>query len=211
MYTFLNPGRLDQAVEKAAELIRSGKIVVYPTETFYGLGTDALSSPAVENIFILKGREPGKPIPVLVADREMLEKIVPRVERRAEDLIHKFWPGPLTLIFRARKILPVNLTAGIGKIGVRISSHPVAHQLCRRAGCPITTTSANPAGKPPARSGTQVERYFSSRVDLILEAGRLAGKKGSTVLDLTCHPAILVREGEITRKELEEFIPIAAP
>jgi len=203
----LNPAE----TELAAELIRSGKIVVYPTETFYGLGTDALSSPAVENLFILKGRETGKPIPVLVADREMLEKIVLRVEQRAEALIQKFWPGPLTLIFRARKTLPVNLTAGTGKIGVRISSHPVALRLCRQAGRPVTTTSANPAGKPPTRSAAQVKRYFSSRVDLILEAGKLAGKKGSTVLDLTCHPALLVREGEITRKELEVFIPIAAP
>ena len=196
-------------VELAAELIRSGRIVAYPTETFYGLGTDALSSPAVENLFILKGREPGKPIPVLIADREMLERIVPRIEPRAELLIRNFWPGPLTLIFQARKTVPANLTSGTGKIGVRISSHPLAHRLCRRVGRPITTTSANPAGKPATRSAAQVKRYFSARVDLILEAGRMAGKKGSTVLDLTFHPAILVREGEIPREKLEVFIPIA--
>ncbi|MDD5225273.1 MAG: L-threonylcarbamoyladenylate synthase [bacterium] len=197
--------------ELAAELIRSGRIVAYPTETFYGLGTDALSSPAVENLFVLKGREPGKPIPVLVADREMLEKIALRVERRAETLIRKFWPGPLTLIFRARKTLPANLTASTGKIGARISSHPLALQLCRQAGRPVTTTSANPAGKTPPRSPAQVKRYFPAGVDLILEAGRLAGKKGSTVLDLTVHPALLIREGAIPREKLEIFIPIAKP
>ena len=194
--------------ELAAERIRSGRIVAYPTETFYGLGTDALSSPAVENLFILKGREPGKPIPVLVSDREMLEKIAVRIGRRAEILIQNFWPGPLTLIFPARKTLPANLTAGTGKIGARISSHPVALQICRRFGGPITTTSANPEGQAPSRSAVQVRRYFPAVLDLILEAGRLSGKKGSTVLDLTCHPAVLVREGEIPREELEVFLPI---
>jgi len=201
----LNPA----GVELAAELIRSGRIVAYPTETFYGLGTDALSSPAVENLFALKGREPGKPIPVLIADREMLERIVLRIEPRDELLIRNFWPGPLTLIFRARKTVPANLTSGTGKIGVRISSHPISLRLCRRVGRPITATSANPAGKPATRSAAQVKRYFSARVDLILEAGRLAGKKGSTVLDLTFHPAILVREGEIPREKLEAFLPLA--
>lgn len=197
-------------VERASQLIRSGRVVAYPTETFYGLGADSLSYQAVQNLFSLKGREQDKPIPVLVSDWEMLEKIVWRIERRAEDLIRNFWPGPLTLIFQARKILPANLTAGTGKIGVRISSHPVARELCRRTGRPITTTSANPAGQTPPRSAARVRRYFSSRLDLILDSGRVSGKKGSTVLDLTSDPALLVREGEITRKKLEVFIPIAS-
>lgn len=200
---------LPVSIEKAAEVILRGGVIAYPTETFYGLGADASNEESVEAIFRLKGREKGNPIPVLVSSREMLDGLAQWVDDRGEELIGRFWPGPLTLVFPASKtVLPI-ITGGTHKVGVRISSHPLAQELVEKVGCPVTTTSANPSGKPPPRTASQVKEYFSGQLDIIIKTEKLSGKMSSTVLDLTSDPAVIIREGKVTRTELEKVLEVA--
>jgi L-threonylcarbamoyladenylate synthase len=132
----------------AVAALKRGEVIVYPTETLYGLGADALNLDAVEKVFQLKGRDPQTPIPVLIADREMLGALVDEIPPLAKKLMASFWPGPLTLVLTARKNIPSALLNADGGIGVRISSEPVATGLVRALGRPITATSANHQDRP---------------------------------------------------------------
>lgn len=177
-----------------------------PTETFYGLAADALDETAVDRVVALKGRDPESPIAVIVAGRDMLESLVEEVPPAAERLIERFWPGPLTLVFRGKKGLPGALLNREGGIGIRVSSHPIARTLSRALGRPLTATSANPSGKEPARSLDEAKIYFSGRIRCFIDGGRLDGTRGSTVADVTHGPLEILREGEIEAAELEKAL-----
>lgn len=179
--------------EALATLRRDGA-VVYPTETFYGLGARALSYPAVAGVARLKGRDAGKPIALIVADEAMLARVVARVPAPARRLAAAFWPGPLTLVLPAHADLPPALTGGSGMIGVRVSSHPVAHALVTALGEPLTATSANPGGDAPALDVAEARRYFGEAVAYV-DGGRLAGGLGSTVLLVADDAARVIRRG----------------
>jgi L-threonylcarbamoyladenylate synthase len=172
-----------EGIAAAARVLAAGGVVVYPTETVYGLGVDASHPGALDRLVTLKGREPGKPISVLVSDRRMLEALVCEVPRFAAQLMRHFWPGPLTLVLPARPGVSSVLTGDDGGIGVRISSHPLATALVRALGRPITTPSANPAGQRPPISVAGARAYFGTRVDCYLDGGRLPGEPASTVVD----------------------------
>lgn len=192
-----------EIVFPAVEALKRGEVIVFPTETFYGLGADALNENAVERVVSLKGRNPDSPIAVIIADREMLTEIVTEIPSMAERLINRFWPGPLTLVLPAPKGLPLSLLNRDGKIGVRVSSHPLATRLARELGRPLTATSANLSGKEPARTIQQARSYFSGKIEIFLDGGRLAGTSGSTVVEI-CHNELkIVREGEISSKDLQ--------
>jgi L-threonylcarbamoyladenylate synthase len=171
------------AVAAAVRALIAGGVVVYPTETFYGLGADALSPAAVERLVILKVRQPGKPIAVLISDMKMLHEIVTDVPQTAVVLMRRFWPGPLTLVLTARAHVSPLLTGAGGGIGVRLSSHPVATALVRAVGRPITTPSANPAGMPPPRRSDAARAYFQAQIDCYVDGGELTGGAPSTVVD----------------------------
>jgi L-threonylcarbamoyladenylate synthase len=190
----------------ACAALKRGEVVVFPTETFYGLGAYALNATAVEYIASLKGRNPDSPIAVIVADRKMLSQIVSEVSPVAEKLIERFWPGPLTLVLAAKKGLPAPLVNREGKIGVRLSNHPVATQLARELGAPLTATSANPSGKEPARTVQAARTYFAGRVEIFLDGGTLPGRSGSTVAEVIKNRLRIIREGEISSQELERWI-----
>jgi L-threonylcarbamoyladenylate synthase len=190
--------------------MRRGDVIVYPTETFYGLGADALDPDAVTKVVALKGRDPGNPIPLILADREMLRDIVTDVPETAVKLIELFWPGPLTLVLPGRKDLPAPLLNPSGGVGVRVSSHPVAARLARDLGRPITATSANPSGEAPARSYAQAVKYFSGAVEVILDGGELAGTRGSTVIEAAGDEFRIIREGEISTARLRQVVPLAS-
>jgi len=190
----------------AVEALRRGEVIVFPTETFYGLGADALNEGAVERIVSLKGRNPDNPIPVIVADREMLKEIVAEIPPVAERLMNRFWPGPLTLVLAAKKDLPASLLNRDGKIGVRISSHPLATRLTRELGHPLTATSANLSGMEPARTIREARTYFSGKVEIFLDGGRLAGRKGSSVVEVYQDRLKIIREGEINSQELKAIV-----
>lgn len=190
-------------LDAAVAALARGAIVVYPTETVYGLGADTASVEALRRVAALKGRDAGKPISVLVSSREMLLEVVARIPDPAEHLMAHFWPGALTLVLPAQPRVSALLTAGRGTIGVRISSHPLATALVTRLGRPVTTTSANPGGLEPATEIRQARRYFDSRVDVYLDGGVTPGGPGSTVIDLSGDQAILVREGAVPVSEIE--------
>lgn len=187
---------------KALEVFRTGGVIAYPTETFYGLGIDPFNIEAVKRLFLLKGRPAKSPISLIIKDRLMLTELVQGVPPVAERLIKKFWPGPLTIILRAKAGLPAELLANTGKVGVRISSNPVAQRLVEELNSPITATSANPSGKEPPRSSSEVIEYFNGSIDMLIDGGVLTGRYGSTVVDITDNRVEIIREGEIPASKL---------
>jgi L-threonylcarbamoyladenylate synthase len=190
----------------ALRALKRGDVIVFPTETFYGLGADALNENTVERVASLKGRNADSPIAVIVADREMLGRIVTDVPSVAEKLIQHFWPGPLTLVLPAGRDLPPPLLNREGKIGVRVSSHPIAARLARELGAPLTATSANPSGKEPARTIQEARSYFAGGIEIFLDGGMLIGKTGSTVAEVIEGNLRIIREGEISAQELIKWI-----
>ena len=191
---------------RAVDALKRGEVIVFPTETFYGLGADAFDKAAVGRVILLKGRNPENPIPIIVADREMLMEVVKDIPPMAQSLMDRFWPGPLTLILPAKNNIPAPLLNRTGGIGVRVSSHPLATRLARELGRPLTATSANPPGKEPARSIEEAMSYFSSRIEIFLDGGRLNGKKGSTVVEILQGQLKIIREGEIHSRELGKVL-----
>ena len=191
---------------EAVDLLRSGKVVAYPTETLYGLGVDAADASAVRRLRALKGRDEGKPILVLVDGLTMLESIAGPIPDAAKACVERFWPGPLSIVLPADSRLPRELTAGTGTIGVRVSSHPVARLLPALLGSPITSTSANPTGSPGAASAEAVAEAFGSGVDLILDTGTAVSPTPSTVIDFTSTEPRILREGAVPREALFRVI-----
>ncbi len=189
-------------ISTASEILQQGGVIAYPTETFYGLGCDATNPKAVQKLFDLKGRDSKIPIPVLIGEFSQLSLYVEEISKSAEKLIGKFWPGPLTLIFRAKEIFPEELLAQTGKIAIRISGHPIAQELTKKFALPLTTTSANRSGEPAASTPEQVEKYFKNGIDGILSGGNLPASQPSTILDVTFDPPKLIRAGIISLEEV---------
>jgi L-threonylcarbamoyladenylate synthase len=194
----LAPVDLEEAL---SELTRGG-IVAYPTETFYGLGVDALNEDALEDLQELKGRDPLSPFPVLLPSLFHLQRHVRMIPDQARMLAGRYWPGPLTLVLKATG-LPKSLLGPTGGVGFRVSSHPVAAELLTRFDRPVTSTSANRAGKKPSSSVEQVRDYFVDRDILTLDAGNTPGGKPSTVLDFSSGSEFrVIREGAIPVAEI---------
>ncbi len=191
-------------VEAAARVLARGGLVVYPTETLYGLGADALDAAAVARLIGVKEREPGKPIAVLVSDHAMLDQLAAEVPAPARALMRRFWPGPLIIVLRARDTVSPLLTGG-GGIGVRISSHPLATALVCALSHPVTAPSANPAGLPPPRRLDEARAYFGHRVDYYLDGGPLPGEPASTVVDAREGLTVL-RHGAIAAEDLRTTV-----
>jgi L-threonylcarbamoyladenylate synthase len=190
----------------AVRVLKGGGVIVFPTETLYGLGADALDNAAVEKVFQLKGRDPRSPIPVLVADQEMLHTLVAQVPATAQKLIDRYWPGPLTLVLPGQKNIPKPLCNPAGGVGVRISSQPIATLLVNELGRPLTATSANPSGKEPARTLQEAKTYFAGRVELFVDGGALTSKSGSTVVEVMEDSIKIIREGELSASELRQVL-----
>lgn len=191
-----------RAVTRAASIIEAGGIVAFPTESFYGLGAGASNEPALERLFLVKKRDPGVPILIFISSINELAKYTASIPPKALELARKFWPGGLTMLFEASPDLSTLLTAGTGKIGIRISSHPLARALTSALNMPITGTSANISGSPPCTRADQVVKYLDKKVDLILDGGITKGTQPSSVLDVTTTPPVLIREGIIKAKEI---------
>ena len=197
---------LNKGLNRARQILLSGGIVAFPTESFYGLAVNASDEEAISRLFKIKKRRDNSPVLVLIPSLEYLEGYVADVPEIAFRLVEKFWPGGLTLLFKATPDIPRLLTAGTGKIGVRISSHPVAAALAKAVGSPITGTSANLSGQAGSVTAEEVYNSLGSEVDLILDGGMTAGGKGSTILDVTVTPPEILREGMVTRKQLDGII-----
>jgi L-threonylcarbamoyladenylate synthase len=187
----------ETAARAAATVLRQGGLVAFPTETFYGLGADALAPDAVRRVLEVKGRPEGKPLLVLVHSVAMVESLALEVPARARALMAAHWPGPLTLVLRARPHVPAEVTAGSGTVGVRLCAHPIARALVRALGRPVTAPSANPTDATPPTSAEQVLAYFRGRIELVLDGGVSTGGEPSTVLDVTLDPPRVIRAGAV--------------
>lgn len=193
-------------ISSVAESLRQGQILAYPTETFYGLGADARNEAAISKLFSIKGRDFSNPIPILIGTEEELEGLVAEVPEAAKRLIHVFWPGPLTLIFRASKKISPRLSAHTGLIGIRISSHPIARSLTRSLGAPLTTTSANLSGGKESKTAQEVAHSIGPLLDGIVDGGSTPGIKGSTIVNIAVNPPKILRVGMIPENEITEVL-----
>ena len=190
----------------AAEAIREGKIVAFPTETVYGLGANALNSVAIERIFEAKGRPSDNPLIVHIADKEKLYELTESIPEKAVALMDKLWPGPLTLVFRKSSIIPSVITAGLNTVAVRMPEHPVARELIRLSEIPVAAPSANVSGKPSTTTAQHVLQDLDGKIDIIVDAGSSRVGLESTVLDMTVEPPMLLRPGGVTPEQIEEII-----
>jgi L-threonylcarbamoyladenylate synthase len=193
-------------IEEAAAVIKKGGLVAFPTETVYGLGADALSRTAVSKIFIAKGRPPDNPIIVHVSRMEDLRKIASEIPPIGDQLINRFWPGPLTLLFKRRKTLPDVTVAGLDTVAVRMPRHLVALSLIHACDTPVAAPSANISGSPSPTTAEHVFSDLNGRIDLILDGGESNIGVESTVLDITCTPPIVLRPGGTPIEEIEAQI-----
>ncbi len=197
-------------VAAAAAALRRGELVAYPTETFYGLGSLATLPAALDRLAAAKLRPEGKPLPLVAADEEIafaLWRAVPDVARR---LARAFWPGPLTLAAPAAPGLPAPLTSG-GTVAVRVPGFALARELCRLAGGPVVSTSANPSGgAPPAETGA-LDPSLLGRIDLVLDGGRTPGGEPSTVVELRDGTPLLVRAGAVPWEAVEQAARVPLP
>ena len=195
----------------AASIIRQGGVLAYPTETFYGLAADPFNAAAVERLFRLKGRSSQRALILLVARAEQALEVaqVAGVTRIwLEKLSAAFWPGALTLALPARPAVRGPALGGGSTVAVRMSPHPVAWQLCRTAGRPITSTSANPSGDAAASSADQIDPALAAGLDLILDAGPTPGGLASTLLDITGARPVILRQGAITPERIAAVLGV---
>ena len=199
----INPTNPDpDIIQAAADIIRNGGVIAFPTRCLYGLGADAFNPEAVERIFKIKQRPAENPILILIDDPKRLERLVAHISDAAKVILEHFWPGRVTLVFDASAEVPDYLTAGTGKIGIRLAGHPVAAALARAIQSPITGTSANLSGQPGCHQIEDLQPGVAEHLDLILNAGPLKGGNGSTVVDMTGEIPRVLREGVVTEKEI---------
>ncbi|MCL6499494.1 MAG: threonylcarbamoyl-AMP synthase [Firmicutes bacterium] len=189
------------APRRAVEALRAGDVVVYPTDTVYGLGCDATNPSAVRRVFEIKGRPPDQPVPVLLADVRQADELA-EIPEGARRLMKRFWPGPLTLVLPSRGVVAELVTAGTGTVGLRVPDHPVPRALVRACGFPLVGTSANSTGRPAPVTVAQVLSDLDGRVGLVLDGGRLAGRP-STVVDCTGDRPRVLRPGPIPAEVVE--------
>lgn len=192
-------------MERAVQVLKSGGVIAYPTETFYGLGARADSQKAIERIFEIKKRKEENPLLIIISSEDMLKDFVSDIPDTARELIKRFWPGGLTIVFRAKDTVLPLLTGGTGKIGIRLSSHPIARSIVDRLGVPITGTSANISGQAPPTTPEEVMKTIGTELDLIVDGGKTKGEKPSTLVDVTIFPPKILRDGMVPSHEIKKL------
>ena len=186
---------------RAAAIISSGGVIAFRTDTFYGLGADPLNAHAVRKVKELKGREENKPILLLISDADQINRFIEEPGSYRKIAGHH-WPAALTLVGRGLSEIPSELTAGTNTIGLRLPDDEEVRALVRVCGGALTATSANPAGSPPAQTAAEVENYFPTGIDLIIDGGAALITEPSTVVDVSGEQPKLIREGAVKRSEL---------
>lgn len=198
-----------EELKAPAEAIKEGKLVIFPTETVYGIGANAIDEEAVRNIYIAKGRASDNPLIAHISDIKMLDDLVLEVGEIERKLIKKFWPGPLTIVFNKKPIVPDIITGGLDTVAVRMPSNEIAHKLIEYSNCPIAAPSANISGKP---SGTQIEdiiEELDGKVEYIIDNGKVDIGVESTVIRVVDNVVHILRPGKITPEDIEELgIPV---
>lgn len=198
--------RSEEIIARAAALILRGGVIAYPTETFYGLGADATNEQAISRIFDIKERAFHNPISVIISAQDDIYPLIRNSTDLADKLMKAFWPGPLTIVFNAAENVSTLLTAGSGKIGIRLPGHPIARLIARESGRPLTATSANFSGQPECVTADEVIGQIGVKIDAVIDGGVTPGENPSTIIDVTCNPPAVLRDGAITRKSLAEIL-----
>ena len=205
MITQLLPADAPEALARASALLRQGELVVFPTDTVYGVGVDAFNPAAVDRLYRVKQRDLEKGIPILISDLTILPQVtagLPERHRAAlQALITRYWPGPLTLILPRRLDLPANLSPNVG-VAVRLPNHDAVRRLIRAAGGAIAASSANLSGEPPACTAEEAIAIFQGRVAAVVDGGRTPGGAPSTILDFTGAQPELLRAGPLPLAQL---------
>ena len=196
-------GILQREIEKGIKILQQGGVIVYPTDTVYGLGADAFNSTAVERIYEIKNRPKHRQFPLLIADVERLATMAEPIPEIAWFLARRFWPGGLTLVLPKTDSLPVYLAPG-PTIAVRVPNHPVCLALIQHLGNPIIGTSANVSGQPAALTAEEVGQQLGEKIDFIINGGQCPGGKESTVVDVTHESPIILRQGIIPSYEIDK-------
>lgn len=205
----INSASIDtDLIRKAAGIINSGGLVAFPTETVYGLGANALDTEAVKKIFTAKGRPADNPLIVHIYSSSQLGSIISDMPVTAQELMDRFWPGPLTLVLKKNEFVSLTVTAGLETVAVRMPSHPVALSFLRACAVPVAAPSANLSGRPSTTNARHVIDDLSGRIDMIIDSGSCNVGLESTVLDLTEDPPVILRPGGITAEQIEKVTGI---
>lgn len=193
-------------IAKAADILKKGGLVAFPTETVYGLGADALNPSAVAAVYAAKGRPSDNPMIVHIADSEALSDLTDDMTEDMKKLIGAFWPGPMTMIVRRKPAVPDVTTGGLDTVGVRLPSNETARQLIRTAGCPVAAPSANLSGRPSPTEPGHVIADLDGRIDAVIVSGRCDVGIESTVVDVTGENPEILRPGIITAEDMEQVL-----
>jgi L-threonylcarbamoyladenylate synthase len=193
-------------INRAADILRSGRIAAYPTDTVYGLGADVFNDGAVIKVFTAKKRPPGMPLPVLIAETSQLRELAEDIPSMARILMDKFWPGGLTIIFHRRPAFKSLALSDSNKIAVRLPGHPITLRLIKELGHPMVGTSANLHGYPAALTAAEVKKQLGGMVDFVIDGGPCQGGIESTIVDVTVDPPLVLRKGAIAEKDLLDLL-----
>lgn len=196
----------ENKIKEIAKEIKNGKVVVFPTETVYGIGTNGLDENAIKKLYKIKQRPKEKPITLLVSDIKMINNVAKEISKNEIKLIKKFMPGPLTIILRKKEFLSDILTAGLKFVGIRIPDNEIARKLIEYSGVPIATTSANLSGKMAKIDLEDIRIEFKDKIDYYIDGGTSKIGKGSTVVKVVENNIKILREGSITKKQLEDTL-----
>ncbi len=203
----INHGNFDvKDLKPAAQILKRGGVIAYPTETVYGLGANIFHQKAVQKIYRVKRRDPHQPISVMIASVDNVDEFCTGVHDYARQLMHQYWPGPLTLILMASENLPRYITSSDRKIGLRFPDHPITKALMVHHCQPITSTSANLTRGIPPVNARELNINIADKIDLIIDAGPCSTRIPSTVLDCSGDEPKLIRKGSIAISEINKFL-----
>ncbi len=197
----------EEIIEEAANILKNHGLVGFPTETVYGLGANGLSEKAVEKIFAAKGRPQDNPLILHVSSIEQVKDLVIEIPDLAKKAMDKFWPGPLTILFKKSDLVPEIITAGLDTVAIRMPSSKIALEIIKKANLPIAAPSANLSGKPSPTSAKHVIEDLSGKIDMIVDGGKTGIGLESTVLDLSEDIPMILRPGKVTLENLREIMP----
>ena len=203
----MDPEHIDrEAVREAGEILKAGGLVAFPTETVYGLGGNALDEKAAERIYEAKGRPSDNPLIIHIAELSALDRIVTEVPEKARKLAERYWPGPLTMIFKKSSCVPYGTTGGLETVAVRMPNHPIALELIRAGGGYVAAPSANTSGRPSPTCSLHVEEDLTGKIEMILDGGPVGIGLESTIVDFTEEIPTILRPGYINQEMLEQVI-----
>ena len=199
-----NPESWERMIAETQKVLKGGGVIAFPTDTFYGLGANPYNTKAVDKIYSIKGRDPEKPLLLLIDSILKLDDLAEEISEASAKLIESFWPGPLTMLFKPKHTIPKNITTGL--IGIRQPGNLITRKILAGLNYPLTAPSANISGEDPTTTAEQVKDRLGNKVNLILDAGICRGGEPSTLVDTTKTPVRLVRAGAINFKSIQESL-----